>query len=192
MRQLDLLTMTAADVAAEAARRLQRRAAGLPLHDEAGEAVSEMHATLDVAGVPTSLIIELPWSSLVSDNAKYVPVLRVRAGRSRAAVMLSPAYRKGKAAIQQVVRTYLDEMRLPPPVFPRHVAVHLEATLHEPNRHVGRDPANFCKLVQDALEHLVYVKDVQIDASCWLRGSVDVDRPRLMVHIRRQGALWAR
>lgn len=185
MRQLDLLTMTAADVAAEAARRRQRRAAGLPLHEDGA-------APWSVTAVPRcgesavgSVILELPWSSLVSDNEKYVPVMRYRYGAPKAALILSPAYRKGKAAIQRVVREALAELQLSAPVFPREVAVHLEATVHEPNRHVGRDPANFSKLVQDALERLVYVKDVQIDASCWLRGQVDIDRPRLMVHVRR-------
>lgn len=152
----------------------------LASRDLAGEADAIRSAPMALA-TPRSfaprgwLKLRLPWSTLLPDNEKWVPVL----GRNnKPKLLLTEPYRERKARIEAVVREQVGDAP------PFTVPVRLEARVYEPDRRVRRDIGNFGKLVQDALTAIAYADDSLIDDLRWIRAGVDIDAPRVEIHIQ--------
>ncbi len=131
--------------------------------------------------------VTLPWSVLLPDNAKWVPV--IRRNPDRAKLCLTIAYRSHKKRAVDEIRKQLwpnategvaEDL---PARFPLSVRLQLLASLVEPDRRTRRDLSNYCKLVHDSMTGIVYDDDSQLDAVTWLRLPVDIDRPRLELTI---------
>lgn len=217
MTPLDLSTMTPEEVEREAKRRLERRAAGLPLTEsQVSESLRVMHgkpesdaiiipgdvrAMLAGARGPSTsgafrhvseptpkFIVELPWDLLVSDNVKYQPSTRRVGARIVSRQVLTPAYRQARRRAQAEVTAALRSAGLEPPIFPRGVRLAFRAVVFEPDRSRDRDIVNFAKLVQDALSKLVYWDDSQIDDARWIRSALpEPIRPHLEIAVWRIG-----
>lgn len=188
---MDLSKMSPAEVAAEAARRSARRAAGLPLEgdridprsfptddNDAARRVVEYVDPADswVRSTPHMRFVSLPWSLLVSDNDRTQPVV---AG-SKVRMVLSKRYKEAKEAARVLL---MSQVGGNPPLTGR---VRITASLIEPNAHRTRDLSNFAKMVHDALSGIVYLDDGQIDSLTWRRGEPCIDRPRLLVAVEEE------
>lgn len=122
--------------------------------------------------------VTLPWSTLISDNRKYAPVLRGSGLRVRARMILTTTYREAYALARECINEQLSDR----PLLTGRLA--LVATLYAPPaRGRKRDVANHAKFVQDCMNGVVYKDDEQIDDSRWIRGPNDVDRPRLEITV---------
>jgi Holliday junction resolvase RusA-like endonuclease len=184
---------SADEVRAEARRRADRRAQGLPLtasdpdaslgHVAPHVAHKPKSATLlelaeEVGLLPRRLRLCLPWSMLVSDNARHAPA-KNRRGDAR--IILGREYRHARREGVRLVRSQVGST---PPLTGR---CRLTALFIAPNAHVRRDVANYSKLVHDVLTGLVYVDDSQLDWVEWRRGAPDIDRPRLEITVEELG-----
>jgi Holliday junction resolvase RusA-like endonuclease len=120
------------------------------------------------AECPTApILLRIPWSALVSDNAKSRAALR----GTTATIVLTPAYREAKQRIRALCQ---DVMAGRPPLT---IPLALEARVWVPDRH-RRDVVNFSKALHDALTGTVFLDDSQLHDVRWLRAGVDVDAPR--------------
>lgn len=110
---------------------------------------------------PVSL--RIPWSALVSDNAKY--------GVVNGKLIAQKPYRAAKKAIASLAQ---DAMvgRLPAEC---PLSLHARVWMPDNRRH---DLTNSCKIVHDALEGTIYTDDVWLHRVTWERAGVDVDAPR--------------
>jgi Holliday junction resolvase RusA-like endonuclease len=113
--------------------------------------------------------LTFPWSVLVPDNRKYT------VARNR--MILTREYREAKYAMHM-----RSKMQYRGPLLRGRLAI--DAVLFEPNESRDRDPANYGKLIQDALKRAVYEDDVQIDDSRFRRGGIDPDNPRAEITVR--------
>jgi Holliday junction resolvase RusA-like endonuclease len=114
------------------------------------------------------LRITLPWSTLVSDNARYT----VHYGR----LHLTKPYRAARKAIRHRVRDLMGG------TLPVEFPLRLEARVWVPDRRL-HDCCNFAKGVADALEKHVYTSDKWLYEVHWIRAGVDVDAPRAELRI---------
>jgi Holliday junction resolvase RusA-like endonuclease len=123
-----------------------------------------------VIDAPISLPVRicLPWSLLVSENARY--------GVVDGAMILRREYRAAKAAIAERARESVGD------VAPIASPVELRAAVFVPDRR-PHDVVNFAKLVHDALEKVVYANDRWIYRAVWEWAGVDVDAPRAEITI---------
>jgi Holliday junction resolvase RusA-like endonuclease len=162
----------AAGLRAEAERRQRLRAQHLPLtaglnadltSDSNGRIV---HAVMMMDDRP--MVVRIPWSYLISDNAKY--------GVLNGRIILTKRYRAAKARIRELARDQL------PNRVPYAQPVRLQARVYVPNAN-KRDVANYGKCVHDALEGVCYSNDAWIDSVTWLRAGVDVDAPRVELSV---------
>jgi Holliday junction resolvase RusA-like endonuclease len=119
---------------------------------------------------PVRLVI--PWSALVTDNAKFRAAIR---GAKPCMVILQP-YAQARQRIAQLAQ----------------LAMNGSAPVSVPLAFVGRvfmpsqrriDPSNCAKLVQDALNKIVYADDAWLYDVRWLNAGVDVDAPRAEITI---------
>jgi len=179
--------MSASELAAEARRRQERRAQGLPLHDDASipdDGSTSVRASVAfvpyqdpadpwVMGTATVRRVSIPWSLLVSDNDRMQPV--VREGMPR--LVLSKRYKEAKQAVRVLLIAQTNSQA---PLMGR---VRVTATFIEPNAHRVRDLSNFAKFVHDALSSIAYVDDGQIDVLTWRRSAPCIDRPRLEIAV---------
>lgn len=119
--------------------------------------------TVLAAGVPMPLRVRIPWSALVSDNDKYT----VAHGK----LVLTDPYRAAKKAIGNAGADAMGG-------FP-HLdgPLSLTARVWMPDNR-PHDLTNFCKVVHDGLEKVVYRADSQLYDVRWIRAGVDVDAPR--------------
>lgn len=115
--------------------------------------------------------LTLPWSYLVSDNAKY--------GVLNGKLMLTAGYRMAKGLIRDRAREVLGD----PPPEPATIPLSLEAAVWLPDNRI-HDVCNFAKCAHDALEGVVYTKDAWLHRIVWYRAGVDVDQPRAALTIR--------
>lgn len=113
----------------------------------------------------------IPFTALVSDNDKFAPL------NNR--LILTRRYRDAKEMVGLVA---LSQWRRAPLLGP----LALDATLYEPNRDRVRDPGNYRKLVTDALRHITYADDGQLDRETWARGPVDARNARLEITLTLQ------
>lgn len=110
-----------------------------------------------------SVTIRIPWSALVSDNEKYT----VANGR----IVLTEGYRTAKKAIGERAADAMGG-------FPHYSGpLTLTARVWMPDNR-PHDLTNFCKVVHDGIEHVVYHNDSQLHDVRWIRAGVDVDAPR--------------
>lgn len=122
----------------------------------------------------TSLLIRLPWSTLLPDNEKWAPAL----GRNnKPKLLLTEDYRERKARMEAIAREQVGDAA------PFTVPVRFEARVYVPDRR-RRDIGNFGKLVQDALTGIAYADDSLIDDLRWIRAGVDIDAPRVALLIQ--------
>jgi Holliday junction resolvase RusA-like endonuclease len=167
----DPKTATVAEWQAEGKRRSERARRGLPLHDDRPHAAPPGPIVRPTVAFMRFVI---PWSYLVTDNAKYAPALR----GTKPAMILTDAYRAASKRIHQEALNQLDGAGwfVDP--------VSLQGVLFEPNQTAQRDITNYCKVVHDALEGVAYKNDRQIWRAVWERGPIDIDRPRLELTVR--------
>lgn len=125
---------------------------------------------------PVTLL--LPWSYLVSDNARYVARVVGARDKPHAKLNLSPDYRRGKGQVAQAARTKLGDVE------PVSIALTLEARVWVPDEIRAHDVCNFAKAVHDALQTIVYTNDRWLWDTRWIRAGVDVDAPRCELTIR--------
>jgi Holliday junction resolvase RusA-like endonuclease len=121
--------------------------------------------------------LTLPWSCLVSDNAKYVARVAGTMEKPVAKLNLSPEYRQAKERIHELAISKL--LGATPAAEP----LQLQARVWVPDDLRAHDVPNFAKCVHDALEGAVYVKDRWLWRATWERAGVDVDAPRAEITI---------
>jgi hypothetical protein len=154
---------------AEALRQTANRAAAFPQANpnraETGLTASTAHTVHYRVIINPELPINLriPWSALVSDNAKY--------GVLKGKLIAQKPYREAKRAIGALAR---DVMQGRPPAA---IPLQLVAKVYVPDRRV-HDVVNFSKCVHDSLKGTVFVDDQWLHDIRWIRAGVDVDAPR--------------
>jgi hypothetical protein len=126
---------------------------------------------------PLPIRLTLPWSMLVSDNAKYTAGLR--GGRPR--LLLTGAYRAAKNAAQQRARAAMTVAgrRYPPLAVP----CALVARVYVPDAR-PHDVANFAKCAHDAIERILIANDRWLYDVRWIRAGIDCDAPRAELELR--------
>jgi Holliday junction resolvase RusA-like endonuclease len=107
--------------------------------------------------------LRIPWSCLVSDNAKY--------GVLDGKLIAQKPYREAKKRIHALALEVMGDR----PSFLQPVALVARVWMPDNRRH---DLTNSCKLVHDALEDAVVEDDSQLHDVRWIRAGVDVDAPR--------------
>lgn len=116
--------------------------------------------------------LTIPWSALVTDNSKFRAAIR----GSQACMVIQQGYAHARQRIEQLAQLAMDGA----------------APVTMPLAFVGRvfmpsqrriDPSNCAKLVQDALNKIVYADDAWLYDVRWLNAGVDVDAPRCEVTI---------
>ena len=126
--------------------------------------------------VPLGLLfLRIPWSALVSDNAKDRCACR---GQGEAVRLTTQAYKDSLTKIQDIAREAMNGR--PAATIP--LALHARGFL--PNTSRTRDVVNFSKALHDALSRVVYEDDSQLWDARWTRAGVDIDAPRAEITIR--------
>lgn len=131
-----------------------------------------------VAPAPAIRWVQLavPFAMLASDNTRSVPIIaKTHNGRPFPRLVLSPKYRKAKAAIRAAAKKQLPAGFTP---FTTPCAIHV--LFHEPDRARVRDIGNWAKQIGDALSGVVYRDDGLLDRILYERGAVS-DLPGAMV-----------
>lgn len=135
--------------------------------------------------VPLPFDLRIPWSHLVSDDARYGVMsgrpsamdIATSAARATPRMILKPEYRAAKEKIRKLARDQLGTVD--PLAFP--LALHARVWIPDDIR--AHDVPNFAKLVHDSLEGVVYINDRWLWDARWTRMGVDVDAPRAEVRI---------
>jgi Holliday junction resolvase RusA-like endonuclease len=114
----------------------------------------------------------LPWSYLVSDNDRQVAKLITADGQPKAIRVLTAEYRAALEKIANLARNKVgDAAAVAAPLA-------IRVLVWVPNNTAHNDIANFCKLVHDALEDVIYTNDTWLHDIHWTRAGIDVDAPR--------------
>jgi Holliday junction resolvase RusA-like endonuclease len=129
-------------------------------------------APVDLPQIVWPVKLLLPWSYLVSDNARYVARIAGSMDHPHAKLNLTPDYRRGKGQVAELARKRLQGAE------PASIALRLEARVWVPDEIRAHDVCNFAKAVHDALQGIVYVNDRWLWDTRWIRAGVDVDAPR--------------
>lgn len=129
--------------------------------------IGEVTAPLAQPPAWRSIDLVVPWTALISDNLKFTAYLR----GEKPAIKITKAYAEAKA---RIARLATDRMAGLPPA-DRPLA--LLARVWYPNN-AHRDLTNWCKLVHDALNKVVYADDGLLHDVRWTRAGVDIDHPR--------------
>lgn len=156
----------------ETVEALVRR--GVP-RDRAERSVYKQSATIkqetrETVGLP--LTLTLPWSCLVSDNKRYSATIR----SGKPLLVLSASYREAKDRIEHIARNATAGKA------PELDPVELTGQVSVPD-HRRHDLSNFCKIVHDSLEGIIYANDHQITKLIWQKVGVDIDSPKAIVTI---------
>lgn len=120
----------------------------------------------------TPITLRIPWSALVSDNDKFVAGMK----GPKPVIRITKEYAEAKARIASLAR---DTMAGRPPI---GQPVELTARVWFPGNR-GNDVTNWCKLVHDALNEIVYEDDKLIHDARWIKAGIDVDAPRAEITI---------
>ena len=151
------------------------------LQQKAGPAGSIAREQLEHLEAPPITVwpvrILIPWSYLVSDNERKEPYLVQDGGRVVARMRLSRKYANALSAIGQLARNKVGECE------PYAGPLAIEVRVWVPGNSAHHDIANFCKLVHDALERVVYRNDTWLHDIHWRRCGVDVDAPRAEISL---------
>lgn len=116
---------------------------------------------------PVSLT--LPWSWLISDNAKYL----IRRGR----LFKTVEYREARKKIATLALGRMEGAG------PMACPLQLVARVYVPDNRI-HDVHNFGKCAIDAMTKTVFVDDHWLHDVRWIRAGVDVDSPRAELSIR--------
>jgi Holliday junction resolvase RusA-like endonuclease len=129
--------------------------------------------------LPFSIV--LPWSVLVSDDHRVMPIVDPKTGK--ASIRLTDEYRTARQTIQARLRERLGGGPISPaPLSPVAEPIELLARVWVPDNRV-HDVPNFAKGVHDAMARQVFTNDAWIYRAVWERAGVDVDRPRAEITI---------
>lgn len=159
------------------ARALELVGGGAPTVHRSSLTVHKSPAQADRPAIEWPVTLLLPWSYLVSDNAKYVARIAGTMEKPVPKLNLSPEYRRGKGLVHDAARTKLGLVE------PAAIPLALEARVWVPDDNRAHDVCNFAKCVHDALEDVVYTKDRWLHDIHWIRAGVDVDAPRCEIRI---------
>lgn len=121
-------------------------------------------APVDLPQIVWPVKLLLPWSHLISDNARY--------GVINGKLLLTKDYRRCKGQIRELVRTKLGM------VDAAAIPLRLEAHVWVPDELRAHDVCNFAKCCHDALQTVVYANDRWLWDTRWIHAGVDVDAPR--------------
>lgn len=120
-----------------------------------------------------ALFLRIPWSALVSDNAKDRCACR---GQGTAVRLTTQPYKDARDKIQDIAREAMNGRPA------TDIALALHARVFVPNNH-RRDVVNFSKALHDALTSVVFQDDSQLWDTRWTRAGLDVDAPRAEITI---------
>lgn len=166
-----------AGVPSDLARRQAKVELGVRTADDS-KSVAEQ---LGMPPIPWPVKLLLPWSHLVSDNAKYQPVIQTRNGEPVAVNILKPQYREAKRKTRDVAIAHLGGLHK---YEPANYPLELIADIWVPDTIRAHDQVNFAKCLQDALEGVLFTKDHWIHKATYERRGVDVDAPRAEITMR--------
>jgi len=165
--------MTSEMTPAETERSLL--ALGVPADKARAAATGVSVVPAQVATVRTPIAwpvhITIPWSALVSDNDKDRPMIR----SGKPIKVLTERYAKAKEQIGNLARLAVCGAT------PAACDLEFRAMVYMPTARKA-DATNFAKLVQDAMEKIVYEGDRWLARVTWER-AVDVDAPRAEIII---------
>ena len=131
------------------------------------------------AVIPLPLRFTLPWTALVSDDAKYAPAYT---STNRPRLILKRGYRDAKRKARRIAQQVVGNAR------PLSVPLQLYVRVWLPDNRPGHDTANFAKCCHDAFEKVIYANDQWLYRTIWERAGVDPDRPRADIEIRPYAA----
>lgn len=120
--------------------------------------------------------LTLPWSHLVSDNDKVHARLITRHGKPHAINVITREYADAREKIAGLAKAVVGDAE------PVAIPLRIRAAVYMPDER-PHDLSNFCKLVHDALERVVYANDRWLYHVDWIRAGVDVDAPRAEIRI---------
>ena len=119
----------------------------------------------------------IPWSALCSDNYRYqASMVTGSNGQKQPRMVLTARYAAARDAIEHIVRSAVDGAQ------PAEQPLFLHAQVWTPDRR-AHDCANFCKVVHDAMEKIVFTNDRWLHRVLWENVGVDVDRPRAEITV---------
>jgi Holliday junction resolvase RusA-like endonuclease len=124
--------------------------------------------------VALPLTLTLPWSCLRSDNKRFSATVR----NGSPLLVLHPEYREAKARIEGIARAKVAGCG--PDIGP--ISLDVRVVLPDHRRH---DVSNFAKIIDDALEGIVYQNDFQITKITITKAGVDIDAPRAEITVGR-------
>jgi hypothetical protein len=119
---------------------------------------------IDLPQIVWPVKLLLPWSYLVSDNARY--------GVVDGKLLLTKGYRRCKGQIRELARAKLGMVEAV------SIPLRLEARVWVPDEMRAHDVCNFAKCCHDALQTVVYANDRWLWDTRWIHVGVDVDAPR--------------
>lgn len=117
-------------------------------------------------------VIVLPWSVVMHDNHRLMPVRTKKAAR----LITAPDYRKAKVQAEWEIKRQWKGL-------PIEGDVVLHAKAFFPNRR-RRDCANYRKLVTDAMSEICYADDSQLVCETWELAGFDNKSPRIEIELR--------
>lgn len=162
VKPIDLSTMSADEIIAEADRRWAERL---------GKAKRDADAPPQSRPAPIRpsgpFSASIPFHLLVSDNERALPVIQRKGKAVFPRLVLNRRYKAAKAEIRKLVKA-----QIPDGFVPFAGPVRVTVTIREPDRDRRRDITNWCKQLGDALTGIVYDDDSQVDEAVYLRGSI--------------------
>lgn len=160
-----------------AEREVQRQLlGGLPK----GRVPSQAALREAIMRVPLPFSIVLPWSVLISDNDRLVPI---PVDATKARLILTDRYKTARQTIVALIRQKLGGgHNEPSELAPVAEPVQLLARVFVPDNRI-HDVPDFAKGVHDAMARQVFTNDAWIYRAVWERAGVDVDRPRAEITI---------
>lgn len=125
-----------------------------------------------------NVIITIPWSLLVPDNQKQVPV-PVTKGQKVSRIMTSTKYRNAKTSITAYMREQTKGMSWP--IWPTE-EVRCAYEFYPPNKR-KTDVANYLKILNDAMQGVLVTDDYQIVRLEVDRMDIDRTNPRVEINM---------
>lgn len=126
---------------------------------------------------PLVVTLTLPWSLLLPDNHRLMPVVRKINGRATATLITAPEYRTAKSAAAASIAQQWGFHNVP-----WTGPVQLHALLWFPDAR-KRDAGNYRKMLGDALTGVAVEDDSQIHRETWERAGLDRTNPRVVIEL---------
>lgn len=115
------------------------------------------------------MTITLPWSMVLHDNHRLMPVIINRKAR----LITAPEYRSAKEKAEWEIKRQWKAKALDGDVV-------LHAKAYFPNLR-KRDAGNYRKMITDAMSGICYRDDSQLASETWQRVGVSKDNPRIEI-----------